>query len=365
MWPVSARWAPALTRSHSLTLRVEAWLGDVLQGVVDVNDGTVTATARNRVRRTLTFTVPESLYPSEIADLLNPYGTTLRVWRGIDYGDSQEAVPVFTGRIDSADGQDRYGGQATVTASDPGATINDARFEAPRAGPTGWANTAVITQLITEAIPGAGVTVSTTRDGSIPPGMMWDRERGQAIDDLATAIGAEVWAGPDGSWHITAPATVDQPAVWTLTDGVDGTIVSDNRTVTRAAAYSVVVVVIERADGSTPLNVIVEDTDPTSPTWIGGPFGRVPRFYRSPLVTTEMQARTAGAALLARSTGLTRTRKITCVPNPALEVGDRIDISVAGQTEMHIVDGFGLPLGAANPAMTITTRSAKPDPGDT
>lgn len=364
MWPVSNRWAPALTGSHAITVRAEVWLGDTYLGTVPIGDGHIDATARNRVRRTATVTVPESLYPDNAADLLNPYGTQLRIYRGIDYGGSSEDAPVFTGPIDTCDGRNRYGGQTDISCNDLGAALNDARFETPRAAPPGIATTAEIEGLIRDGIPGASVIRTAKRDGTIPPGLMWDRDRGQAVDDLATSIGVEVWAGPDGGWHITDPATLDQPAVWTLTDGVNGTIVADQRTVSRKGVYSVVVVIVERTDGSTPIQVVVEDTDPTSPTYVGGPFGRVPRFYRSPLITNAAQALTAGRALLARSTGLTRTRQVTCVPNPALEVGDRIDISVAGVLEQHVVDGFSLPLGTASPAMTITTRAAKPDPGD-
>lgn len=364
MWPVSSLWAPALTRSHAITLRAEAWLGGVLQGTVDVGGGTVSATARNRVRRTLSLTVPESLFPAGGTGLLTPYGTELRVYRGINYGDHTEEVPVFRGRVDDVDDRNRFDGVAEVAASDYGATLNDARFEQPRAAPAGWATTAEITALITEAVPGATVVRTGTRDGTVAAGLSWDRDRGQAVDDLATSIGVEVWAGPDGTWHIGDPSSLDQPAVWTLTDGADGTVVSDQRTVSRKGVFNCVIVILERADGSTPIQVTVTDNDPTSPTYIGGPFGRVPRFYRSPLVTTELQARTAGQALLLRSTSLTRTRVVTCVPNPALEIGDRIDLSVAGTTEPHIVDAIGLPLGTDSPAMSITTRLATPDPGD-
>jgi hypothetical protein len=364
VWPVSASWAPALTRSHAITLRVEAWLGDTLRGSVDVNGGTVSATARNRVRRTCNLTVPEALFPTDASGLITPYGTEIRVWRGIDYGSSQEEVPVFRGRIDDVDDRSRYDGTAEISCSDLGATLNDARFETPRAAPAGIATTAEIIALIREAIPGASILRSGSRDGTVAAGLSWDRDRGQAVDDLATSIGVDVWAGPDGTWYIADPTTVGAPAVWTLTDGQDGVVVSDQRTVSRRGVYSVVVVVLESADGSTPQQVTVTDNDPTSPTYVGGPFGRIPRFYRSPLVKTIAQAQTAGRALLARSTSLTRTRVVTCVPNPTLEVGDRVDLVVGGQLEQHVVDTFTLPLATDSPAMSITTRLATPDPGD-
>jgi hypothetical protein len=46
--------------------------------------------------------------------------------------------------------------------------------------------------------------------------------------------------------------------------------------------------------------VVVADTDPTSRTYVGGPFGRVPYRYTSPAMTTSAQALVAAKALLNR-----------------------------------------------------------------
>lgn len=364
MWPVSPLWIPALTASHKITNRVEVWRGDSLLGSLPEADATVSCTAKNRVRRSLGLVVPESYFPSEPDDLLAPYGNELRVFRGIDYGSSSEEVPVFRGLVKQVDSRKRFDGQLTVTADDLMAVVNDARFEQPRAAPV-INTTGGIAALIVEVAPGGTAVVidPTVKDAAIPSGLLWDRDRGQAVDDLAVSIGGEVWFDPSGVPRITTPALLSDPAVWTLADGVGGTVVSDARTVSRDGVYSVVVVVIERSDGSAPILVSVADTDPTSPTYADGPFGRVPRFYKSPLVVSVDQAVTAGQALLAKSTGLTRSRVIECVPNPALEAGDRVDIDVAGVVEQHIVDSFTLPLGATGP-MQLTTRSAKPEPGD-
>lgn len=361
MWPVTDAFLNALTHSHGATARVEAWYGGVLVDTVDCATGTITVTGRNRIRRTIDLTIPEHLYPAGDDDALNPYGTDLHAYRGID---TLGEVPVFTGRIQHADDQRRFDGSADLLGQDLFATLNDARFETPKTL-SGLTNVAAIQELILEVFPSAGFTVTLADTSTIPAGLLWDTDRGQAIDDLAKAAGAEVYADAGGTFVIRPVPTLDDPAVWTLTDGENGTVVSDARAVSREGVYNVVVVVVERANGEQPMRIVVEDTDPLSATRVSGPFGRVPRFYRSPLVTTEDQARTAGAALLARSAGLARTRTIQCVPNPALEAGDRIDIQVDGVTEQHIADIITLPLHADGGAMTVTTRSAKPDPGDT
>lgn len=358
MWSVTSRWVQALTQSHRVTRRVEVWRSGTYLGEVPVGGGSVTVRAGNRVRRTLTVTVPDAYWPgSDPSALLTPYGSELRVWRGIDYGTTSEEVPVFRGRIDSVVDRDRYDGQVEVSCSDQMAIVNDARFEYPRAL-DGFGVVDGITTLIQEAIPDAAVVDLTGSGVQIPYGTVWDRDRGQAIDDLARSIGAEVYADPVGVFVIRAVPALTGAAVWSLTDGAGGTLVSDSRSVSRNGAFSVVVATVEGADGRVPLRAVVADTNPASPTYVGGPFGRVPRFYASSLVVDVDQAAVAARAILNRSLGLARTREVTCVPNAALEAGDVISISVAGTAETHIADELTLPLDVDQPAMRITTRSA-------
>jgi hypothetical protein len=193
---------------------------------------------------------------------------------------------------------------------------------------------------------------------------MWDVDRGKAIDDLAQSVGAEVYAQPDGQFRIRNVPTLTDPASWTVAEGSNGTLVAAGRSVTREGVYNVVVTVVERSNGDAPLRFVAEDSNPASPTYVGGLLGRVPRFLRNPLVTTAGQGEAAGVALLARSIGATRTRTITCVPNPAAEAGDVISAVVGGATEAHIADTFALPVHVEGGAMTVGTRSTKPDAGD-
>jgi hypothetical protein len=82
------------------------------------------------------------------------------------------------------------------------------------------------------------------------------------------------------------------------------------------------------------------------------------RHYSNPLITTQEQGLLAGRARLARSLGITRTRDVDTVPNPALEGGDLIAVATDEGTELHIADAFGVPLAVAD-GMTINTRSTQ------
>src|SRR5690606_39371279 len=57
------------------------------------------------------------------------------------------------------------------------------------------------------------------------------------------------------------------------------------------------------------------------------PFGQVPRFYASPLITDVAQAKSAAASLLKRSLGLPYSVSFGTIVNPALEPLDPIRIT--------------------------------------
>lgn len=367
MWPVPAGFLDALGRSHRVISRIDAYQGGAFIGTVPFSEGKVDVTARNRIRRTLNITCAGALYPLEYTDLLSPYATVLQAWAGIDLGTTQVLLPVFNGKVELVDNRDQFGGGIEVRARDLMGDVNDARFEQPRAAPTDARIIDAIQALLVEAVPTATVAVDAGIDTTslVPSGLMWDTDRGQAVDDLAQSIGAEVFATPDGAgFRVRNVPTLYDPPSWTALEGAGGTLVTAGRSVGREGVYNVVVGVIERANGDIPLRFIAEDTNVGSPTYVGGLFGRVTRFLRNPLVTSAAQGETATIALLARSIGATRTRTITCVPNAAAEAGDVITALVAGATETHIADTFSLPLHAEGGAMTVGTRSTKPDAGD-
>jgi hypothetical protein len=106
-----------------------------------------------------------------------------------------------------------------------------------------------------------------------------------------------------------------------------------------------------------PVSSLVVDSRPGSPTEWGGPFGRVPRFYESPLILTAAQAQSAATKLLQRSTGLDEAIEATSIPNPALDVGDSVLVRWPdGTADVHAVEAITIPLDASE---TMTVRSAR------
>lgn len=362
MWSgATPTWLAALGGPHGVYVHAEVWYAGVKVTDIPIGGGSVKVTARNRVRRTAEVNVPESWWPTDDTDAIAPYGAQLRIWRGIVGADATlvggSAPQVFTGRIETVS-RDVYSGTVGLKCSDPAVDINDAQFESPRVGTYGLLITTAIRQLIIEVWPAAVVVDLTDSAATIPAGIMWDTDRGKAVDDLAASIGAEVFCLPDGvTWYIRPVPTLSGTAGWTITDGQGGTLVSDSRSMSRIDVANRVIVHVERP-GVAPLLVPVTDDSPTSTTRYGGPYGKVVRHWAMPVIGTVAQATTAGRARLARTIGITRTRDITCVPNPALEAGDLIGVDSVDGSGLHIADEFSLPL-SIDGAMSIATRSTQ------
>lgn len=358
MWPVTADWLAALGRSHGRYTRMEVWYDGEQVAEYQPQSGSVQVTARNRVRRTLSATLPESAWPVRPTDPLAPYGSQLRVYQGITGANGaliDDEVPVFAGRIKSVSRQ-RFAGQMTVNAEDRFAEVNDAQFETPFTPRSGVIAVTTIQQLVLGVVPDAIVLDQTGAADPVPQGIAWDTDRGQAIDDLAAAIGAEVVFLPDGVTCVIRPVPVlgGTPA-WTLTEGAGGVLIRDTDSRDRTDVANRLIVHVEQA-GQNQILVAVTDDDASSPTRYGGPYGKVVRHYRNPLITSAGQGQRAGAARLARVIGATRVRQLDHMPNPALEAGDLTAVQTAVGTEQHIADSFALPL-AVTDGMTTQTRS--------
>lgn len=358
MWPVTAAWLTALSASHGRYTRVEAWYAGVKVASFQPESGGVQVTARNRVRRQVKAVVAEKNWPTTVSSALAPYGARLRVWQGITGANGQllsPEVPVFGGRVETVQ-RDRKSGRITVTGLDPFGDINDAQFEQPFAAAAGAGVVATIIQLVSAVVPTATVVDLTGSSAQLPITMMWDTDRGKAVDDLAAAIGAEVFFLPDDTTCVIRPVPViGGTPVWSLVQGQGSTIVRDAASRSRTDVANRIIVHVEQP-GQTPFTVTVTDDNPASATRFGGPYGKVVRHMTNPLIASAGQAAVAGFAKLARSIGATRTRDVDHVPNPALEGGDLISIGTDEGTEQHIADAFTLPF-AVTDVMTTNTRS--------
>ena len=349
MYPTpSARFLPALSESHVPVSVVELHRPDGRVEEVVHTGGSVTVDRSSATRRTATVESPDiSLLPWTATDYLAISGARLRILRGIAYADGTiESVPVFYGRLDSVTG-DPEEGSVTLTASGLEAVLGDARFEAAYSTRDNTAAITSITNLIRTALPDA-VIVSSADNG--PLGVRtWDAEgdRWAAVAELATAVGSDCYADADGIFHVEPlPDLLSAPVAWEVAAGPRGALIGASRGWSREGMYNIVVASGENSESDTPPVVgVAMDEDPTSPTYVGGPFGRVPRFYSSPTITTVSSAESAAKKILVDAVKPGMTADISSLPNPLLEPGDVIRVVHSdGRRDLYQVQSLSVDL---------------------
>lgn len=349
---------PTVTRRE---VRVQVYQGGVLVGDSDTDplllpvSGEVSASLTSRVTRTLSMRVDPSLYPSGPTDLLSPYSSVIRVSAGIGYPNgSREIFPVFTGRITDVE-RDGAGG-VVIQGEDLAADVVGFQFEQPQASNDGSPIPTEIRRLILQALPDAVFGTDDVPAG-LTPVLVWDTDRGKALDDLAQAVQGRWYALGDGSFVVRRyPYTVGTP-VASLVDASGGVVVTATRSVTRMGTANSITVVSERMDGTPPIRVTVRDVDPASPTRFGGPYGRVSQVIKLQTPLTLGVAQQLAAIQLAASTALVEQWALAVVPDYTLEPGDTITVSYRGLSSVQVIDRLVYPLLTGG-AMSLQTRAS-------
>lgn len=319
--------------------------------------GTVAATLSSRVARTFDFTVHQSLYPVKETDLLAPYGNFVKVYAGIKMGDGGDKYvwQVFEGRIQQV--SLNSSGVVSVNCSDRAADVIDNGFQNPVSSSVGILATEQIKQLITDGYPGASFGTFDTFSQTMPQ-LTWESDRGTALDEVAQSLGCY--------WHSLAnadftlrkiPWTVPGLPVVTFADGDDGSVVDYNVTRSRSEVYNIITVTGERADGTIPVYAVSIDSNPDSPTYAQGNFGRRTRSVHLQTPSTTGSVQGVANDLLKSSKALTESWDISIVPDASLELGDIVGLEVAGRTGIiQVVSGFRFPVDFAG-AMGVSLRS--------
>jgi Domain of unknown function (DUF5047) len=359
---VTEAFRAALRYSHRIATRVDAYHGSTLVlADVPFSAGSVSIDGSSDVRRSLSLSVADpALAPTDESSVLTPFAAELKVYRGITYPDgTQELAPLGVFRVDSV--SVRNGGAVEVSGPDRSRQIADARFMAAQQSRTTNRVTAEIARLVAEVDAAwSPLAVSIPQTG-YTPAVTWEEDRRAAIGDLAASVGAEFYFNADGDPVLAAIPAVTDPVAWWVDAGESGVLIDHEQATTRERTYNAVVARGERTDNTPPVRATAYDTDTASPTRWGGPFGKVPRFYASPLLTTTTQAAAAARAILDRTRALHRQLRLSAVPNPALDAGDVIAVRFPdGRYERHVIDKLTIPLGVAD-AMSIETRSTTPE----
>lgn len=331
---------------------------------LSILDGAVTLDGNAAVRAVLDLTVAER-WPTTLDYLnLTPYGAEVFVTRGVELGNgSVQRAPLGYFRLSDVDQDAAPTGPLTLTGADRMAGIVDARLEEPvQFLPTATYGE-VVDALVTEVYAGVVIEWDDATDATaIGRSIVAEEDRYKALLDVVQSVGKVAFFDYRGVLVIKDPPDATSP-VWEASAGSDGVLVSLGRGLSREGIYNAVIATGEALDESPPVRGGAYDLDPASPTYWLGPFGKVPRFFNSPLLTTDGQCDLAAASMLTQGVGLPYAVDFTQVPNPALEPFDPvrvvypIDLEATPhrKKETHILDRIVIPLGVDG-AMTATTR---------
>lgn len=313
-------------------------------------------------RRSITRTCDLELVPTDDYDVDALYALVMTpsveitVSRGVMVGNAAQYVPLGVFSTDTARKNDET---VSWSGSDRSKKIARARFtdtyQIVKDTPLADAGTALLqSRWSFTPVNFAGVTeiIGATLNFDAGP----DSDPWQEARALFAEYGYELAFDGTGTARATPvpdPSTVE--AAFDLGSGETNLVLEGETSGTFEGTYNGVIATGEGSDIETPVRAVVWDDDPTSPTYYQGGFGLVPRFYSSPLLTTEAQCATAAATILAKSKGRQQQMSVTSVVNPALEPLDVVTASVYGTPVRFVIDKVTVPLRAAE-AMAIEAR---------
>lgn len=363
MRPVSDAFLRTVRGSHTMT--AEARVVEPGQTGVDpdgedlpILSGDVQVDGTANVRSTLDMlTDGTGMWPTQASSLLAPYGNEVFVRRGIQYGNgTTEWVSLGYFRIESPEQDEPPDGPIRISAKDRMAGLIEARLLAPVQYLAGAVLGDIVDELVTEVYPSAVIEWDDSTDAdTLGRSLVAEEDRFEFLADLVTAAGKVWYWDYRGVLVIVSPPDPATP-VYEVNHGANGVLVAMSRTLSREGVYNAVVATGEGTDTEDPVRAVAVDDNPLSPTFWDGQFGKVPRFYSSPFITTTAQAQSAARSLLTRNLGLPYTVDFTTVPNPALEPLDPVLVSYSDRyrTETHVIEKVTVPLTPDAPLSAAT-----------
>lgn len=331
--------------------------GNLLAQRIPIIEGSVRANLTNRVTRTATFSVPEEWWPRSPDDPLSSFQAVVRIFAGTQYGDgSSDVFPIFTGRI--YDPVRETDGSASFRADDLAADVIAFRFERPQQS-TRLPFENIVTEsqrLILEAVPQATFGTSNVPLAPVPR-LVWDEDRGQALDDLAEAGGGRWFALGNGDFVLRRFDYEPVTPVQEFLDGPGGLMSRASISQTRDGAANSVTVVSERLDGTDPVRRTVRNN--AGPTAFNGKFGKVSQVIKVQTPLTEAEAENLARTQLGAATALTEQWTSEVVPDYTMEPGDTGRLRYRGVMADQIIDGIDYPLMTDRP-MALFSRGSVP-----
>lgn len=328
-------------------------------------DGSVDVDVTRLTRRTFTATV---LNPDAIWSPRSDWGglfyvnRLIRVYRGIDFGDYSELVPVGTFMIDNADtAVERNMSVVTLSGSDLWKKFGKSMF--PRAKT--WAAGTKINTIIDSIADAVGIqyrnidplSSRATADKEVDKKFAVEQgdNRGEALAKLCKDNGIDVYFDPLGRLTTQDMATVkDRSVVYSYDPDMNNNLVTVKSSYTDDNLYNTVLV-LGTKDKDNVIVARVRDTDPTSPTNINRLGERVFK-YESENIGTQTKGNAVAESLFYKHVLVNEDITLEVVCNPAYEGNDVIHVDERGFSQLNAnyrLKAFTVPLSASRQTLRL------------
>lgn len=349
--------ADLLSSAYTVAARVESWLGSEYLGAVPVEDGSVSWDASQQVQGSLSLSVPRvgaagdedwrDWDPTDPTHPLACFGQVLHVSLTIGSLISSAWWTVPLGRF-------------LITSVEPGPStvrvtgksllqrLEEDRLTEPMAPDPAGSMASELRRLVGSRM---GLIIDPALRDYPCPSMTWGESRIDAVYEIARSWPAVVREGGDGILYVSPPTPdpTSRPEL-RLSDGAEGTVVGVAASVSRDKIYNRVVARGQESsdEGSPSFQAIADQM--TGPMRVDGPYGVVPRFFSSPLITSVAQAKSTAEAMLADAVRKKVTVPVEHAPDPRIRLDAHVEVETRpvegtpGRTVWGVVSAYEVPL---------------------
>lgn len=349
--------ADLLSSAYTVAARVESWLGSEYLGAVPVEDGSVSWDASQQVQGSLSLSVPRvgaagdedwrDWDPTDPTHPLACFGQVLHVSLTIGSLISSAWWTVPLGRF-------------LITSVEPGPStvrvtgksllqrLEEDRLTEPMAPDPAGSMASELRRLVGSRM---GLIIDPALRDYPCPSMTWGESRIDAVYEIARSWPAVVREGGDGILYVSPPTPdpTSRPEL-RLSDGAEGTVVGVAASVSRDKIYNRVVARGQESsdEGSPSFQAIADQL--TGPMRVDGPYGVVPRFFSSPLITSVAQAKSTAEAMLADAVRKKVTVPVEHAPDPRIRLDAHVEVETRpvegtpGRTVWGVVSAYEVPL---------------------
>lgn len=365
MWSWTPQARQALAGSHTAVSRVDVWHAGQPVYTLAVTGGSVSNDSTRPVLANLSADLVDptgQLSRGDVGDLLNPYDCEIAPWRGVRLldpstitGHRDELAPLGVFGLTSRDVSDGDQGLTISLTGQDRAMGYQVPMASALAIPGGTPVEEAVIRLLSAVNPSVSILAMVTGYTVGPLLFAPDIDVWAEAQKLAASVGGKLFHDRTGQPVFTPAGPASRNPVASYSEG-DGLLLSVDRQEDSDTIRNVVVA--ETPDGS--IRAVAEDSDPTSPTYAGGRYGRRPVTISNTYYGSVQQAQQAAYARLAYELGRSETTRITMVPDPGRYVDEVITVHRprAGLIQRAVVVATtDIPL-AADQDMTVGCRKS-------